>query len=412
METIATIIFIITYIGIIFTRIPSLNIDRPSAAFSGAVAMVLFGIISFEEAIFSIDFNTIILLFGMMILVVVLELDGFFTMVANSAINLAKSKKQLLFIIIFATGISSAFLVNDAVVLMFTPVIIRICISSKLNPLPYLISEIMASNAGSVMTITGNPQNILIGITSAITYTKFLIIMLPLSLISMLIIYFVMTLLYRDEFFGELWVEANDFSNGYHFDSMKYSVPIFLLVILLFFLSKIVNISYPMIAILGGALVLLFGKIKPSKIIKEVDWVLLLFFAFLFIVVAAIEKTEWLNSLIESTPISESFNGLLFIHSISLFLSQIVSNVPFVILMLPLMKASSNELLWLSLASASTLAGNLTIIGAMANLIVIEIAKSSKITIRFFEFFKGGVIITTLTMLLSLIYFFVINEIF
>ena len=137
MTTTAVIIFIITFLGIIYTRLPKVNIDRPSAAFFGAVAMILFGVLTFEEAVLAIDFNTIALLLGMMIIIVVLELDGFFTFIAEKTISLSKSRNQLLIIIVFVTGIASAFLVNDAVVLLFTPVIIQICRSAKLNPIPY-----------------------------------------------------------------------------------------------------------------------------------------------------------------------------------------------------------------------------------------------------------------------------------
>ena len=126
MPTTALIIFIITYIGIIFTRLPRINIDRPSAAFFGAVAMVLFGVLSFDEAIAAIDFNTITLLLGMMIVITALELDGFFALIAKSTIRYSVHQGRLLSIIVFSTGISSAFLVNDTVVLLFTPIIIYI----------------------------------------------------------------------------------------------------------------------------------------------------------------------------------------------------------------------------------------------------------------------------------------------
>ncbi|MDZ7624870.1 MAG: SLC13 family permease [Ignavibacteriaceae bacterium] len=136
MTTTAVIIFIITFLGIIYTRLPKVNIDRPSAAFFGAVAMILFGVLTFEEAVLAIDFNTIALLLGMMIVIAVLELDGFFTFIAEKTISLSKSRNQLLTIIIFVTGIASAFLVNDAVVLLFTPVIIQICRSAKAKSNP------------------------------------------------------------------------------------------------------------------------------------------------------------------------------------------------------------------------------------------------------------------------------------
>ncbi|MDP1994291.1 MAG: SLC13 family permease, partial [Ignavibacteria bacterium] len=186
MATLALIIFLFTYAGIIFTRLPGLNIDRPSAAFFGAVSMIVFGILSFEESISAIDFNTIALLLGMMMLIAVLEIDGFFLLISETTITLAKTPKQLLLLIIFVTGISSAFLVNDAVVLLFTPVVIAICKGTKRHPLPYLIAEIMASNSGSALTITGNPQNILIGIQSGFAFGQFMLYMFPIAIGSLL----------------------------------------------------------------------------------------------------------------------------------------------------------------------------------------------------------------------------------
>lgn len=403
MVTTALIIFIITYLGIIFTRLPKVNVDRPSAAFFGAVAMVLFGVLNFEEAINAIDFHTITLLLGMMILITVLELDGFFTLTANKTISIAKTPNQLLLIIIFITGFGSAFLVNDAVVLLFTPVVIKICNSAKLNPIPFLIAEIMSSNIGSAMTITGNPQNILIGIQSGIPYSLFLFYLFPISIIGMFLIYFVIKFIYKNEFNKKINIEYGKTDFKFNYSSMKISVPIFILVIILFFLSNSLELSIPMIALLGASLILIFGKIKPSKVIKEVDWVLLLFFAGLFIVVHGIEKVGVLNSLTENTPLSVNLEGLLGIHFISLILSQIVSNVPYTILMLPIMKTINSDLMWLALASAATLAGNLTIIGAMANLIVIEIAERENIQIKFWEFLKTGIVVTILSLIISVL---------
>jgi len=402
MTTTAVIIFVITFLGIIYTRLPKVNIDRPSAAFFGAVAMILFGVLSFEEAVLAIDFNTIALLLGMMIVIAVLELDGFFTFIAEKTISLSKSSNQLLIIIVFVTGIASAFLVNDAVVLLFTPVIIQICRSAKINPVPYLIAEILASNVGSAMTITGNPQNILIGMQSGIPYAKFLLHLLPISLLGMILIVWMIKLFFKKEFINGNQLAFQEDEFNYNFQSMKFSVPIFLGIVILFFFHHTLDISIPLIALAGASLILIFGKIKPSKVIKEVDWVLLLFFAGLFIVVKGIEKVGVLDQFINNTPISNNIEGIVSLHSLSLVLSQIVSNVPFTILMLPILKSASSDLLWLSLASAATLAGNATIIGAVANLIVIEVAKKYDIEIGFWQFFKVGFLITIITLFLSI----------
>ena len=280
MQTTALIIFIITYIGIIFTRLPRMNIDRPSAAFFGAVAMILFGVITFDEAIRAIDFNTIALLLGMMIIVSTLELDGFFEWIALRALAAGRTPFKLLAVLTFTTGIASAFLVNDAVVLLFTPVIIGICRSLKINPIPFLVAEILSANIGSAMTITGNPQNMLIGINSGISYGHFLLYLFPVSLTGMIVIIYAVKWFYPSVIksqFPEKETKTNikaaaaehGISLNYH--SMRFSVPIFILVIILFFLSRPLNLSIPMIALLGASLILLLGRIKPSKVIRQVD---------------------------------------------------------------------------------------------------------------------------------------------
>lgn len=408
MWTVALIIFIITYVGIIFTRLPGINIDRPSAAFFGSVAMVVFGVLTFEEAVYAVDYNTIALLLGMMIIISTLQIDGFFSLVAQKTIAYARTQFRLLVMIVAVTGISSAFLVNDAVVLLFTPVIIAICTSSKLNPVPYLIAEILSSNAGSVMTITGNPQNMLIGVNSGISYGNFMLALLPLSLLSMILIIFTIRLLYPAHFRNRTPIvyEGNGFN--YSWQSMRFSVPVFLAVVVLFFFSHVLNLSIPLIALIGGSLVLIFGRIKPSRVIKEVDWVLLLFFAALFIVVKGVEKAGLFEGLLQNDLLKEDAGGIGAVHGLSLLMSQIVSNVPYTVLMLPLMKNANSEILWLSLASASTLAGNATIIGAMANLIVIESAKTQGVHIRFFEFLKAGLVVTLITLGFSMLYFWML----
>jgi Na+/H+ antiporter NhaD/arsenite permease-like protein len=416
MQTTALIIFIITYIGIIFTRLPRMNIDRPSAAFFGAVAMILFGVVTFDEAIKAIDFNTIALLLGMMIIVATLELDGFFEWIAIRTLAVGKTPFKLLVVLTFTTGIASAFLVNDAVVLLFTPVIIGICRSLRVNPIPFLIAEILSANIGSAMTMTGNPQNMLIGLNSGISYGHFLLYLLPVSVIGMVIIVYAVKWFYPSvittqfpEKVQVLTPEAKDdeIVKEFNFRSMRTSVPIFLLVIVLFFLSRLLNLSIPLIALIGASLILILGRIKPSKVIRQVDWVLLLFFASLFIVVHGIEKAGLMDELLSHVSLTENGTGLAAIHAVSLLLSQIVSNVPFTVVMLPLMKTANSEMLWLALASASTLAGNATIIGAMANLIVIETAESKGVKIKFMEFFRIGIVVTILSMILSfgIIYF-------
>jgi Na+/H+ antiporter NhaD/arsenite permease-like protein len=400
---IALIIFILTYIGIIFTRLPGVNIDRPSAAFFGAIAMILFGILSFDEAISAIDFNTIGLLLGMMIIIATLQLDGFFAFLASQTIRIAQTPFKLLIAITLFTGITSAFLVNDAVVLFITPLIISLCKSGQLNPIPFLIAEILAANTGSLMTMTGNPQNMLIGINSGIPYAEFLLRLIPISLLGLVIIILVIRLLYNKTFSqkNNLTFDKNAFQ--YNFRSMQWSVIILAGVVIMFFIHHLIHLSIPLISLTGAALILIFGKVKPSKVIKQIDWVLLLFFASLFVVVHGVEKVGLFDRVITANLLLGNAKSLAFIHVISLFLSQLISNVPLTVIMLPLMKTAGNEVLWLGLASATTLAGNATIIGAMANLIVIESAQNKGIKISFMDFFKPGIIVSLSTLLISLL---------
>ncbi|HRS53967.1 MAG TPA: SLC13 family permease [Bacteroidales bacterium] len=407
-QVIAIVIFIITYIGIIFTRLPWINIDRPSAAFFGAVAMLIFNVMTFQEAINAIDYNTISLLLGMMIIIATLQIDGFFAFIANKTIVFAKNQIRLLIIIVLITGTASAFLVNDTVVLLFTPIIITICNFSGINPIPYLIAEILASNIGSTMAITGNPQNMLIGINSGLSYSRFFAHLLPIALIGLIsVILFVK------------WFFANNFKNNkpiniitetafqYKLSSMRISVTIFLLIVIMFFFSKELKFSIPVISLLGASLMMICSQVKPSEIIKKVDWVLLLFFSSLFIVVKGIENTSTMQYILNANPLNNNIQGVVFLHGLSLVMSQIISNVPYTVVMLPIMKAVNSNLLWISLASSATLAGNATIIGAMANLIVVESANKYGVKINFIQFLKVGLPCTLFTLLASIGIFYI-----
>ncbi|NMD00331.1 MAG: anion transporter [Bacteroidales bacterium] len=405
IQIVALIIFLITYTGIIFTRLPWLNIDRPSAAFFGAVAMMLFGVMTFDEAIYAIDFNTLGLLLGMMIIIASLQADGLFNYLTEKSINFAKNQRRLLSYIVFFTGISSAFLVNDAVVLMFTPIVILITRASKLNPIPYLIAEILASNIGSAMTITGNPQNMLIGLNSGISYGAFMLYLLPISLVGLWMTILFIRWYYKDEFKEVKTIHQPEEKLTFRFDSLRFSVPVFLGVIIAFFFGKLLNLSISLIALSGASAVMIFGHIKPRRIIDKVDWVLILFFASLFIVVRGIEKVGLLDYLLNHTNPESSMSGVVSIHVLSLLGSQVVSNVPFTILMLPFLKIAVSQSLWLALSSASTLAGNATIIGAIANLIVIESARKYGIRIKFWDFLKPALPLTIITIIWSILVF-------
>ena len=193
----AAVILALTYIGVTFTQLPHVNIDRPAAALMGALLMVLTGVLSFNQAIGIIDFHTITLLLGMMLLTAALQQADFFNLMAARSIALARTPWQMLLSVTLVTAVGSAFMVNDVVVLLFTPVVIAACRLLDRNPTPYLIAEAMASNIGSVATEIGNPQNMLIGVTSGISFTRFLLYLLPVAVVSTLILLISIFLFYR-----------------------------------------------------------------------------------------------------------------------------------------------------------------------------------------------------------------------
>lgn len=402
---IAGIILIVTYIGIAFTRLPKINLDRPSAAFIGGVLMILFGVLTFDEAVRAINFDTMALLLGMMILVSALKVIGFFDLLVTKSLTLATTPGHLLLLVIIATAVSSAFLVNDAVVLLFTPIVIQACRARKVNPVPYLIAEAMASNIGSTATIVGNPQNMLIGITSGISFTRFFMYLLPVSVLSTLVLIFFMYLFYG-KVFKQGFAAPSDLpvkKQTYDTRLIRRLTPILVLAILAFFLSPVLDMEIPLIALGCASLVLILGQVKPASIIREVDWVLLLFFAGLFVVIEGAHKSGVLDVFIERAAVTPNLAGIASVSAVSTVVSQLVSNVPLTMLLIPILKNVPGDTLWIALAAGATLGGNLTIIGAVANIIVVEGAAREGIRIGFVEFLKVGAVVTITTVGLAIL---------
>ena len=407
----AAIILIITYIGVIFTRLPHMNIDRPAAAITGGLLMVLCGVLTFDQAVRTISYDTIVLLLGMMLLVAALQQTDFFTMIATKTIALAKHPRQLLILVVVITAVGSAFLVNDIVVLIFTPVVISACRIVKSNPVPYLIAEAMASNIGSVATIVGNPQNMLIGVASGISFTRFMVYLLPVAIVSTIILLAVVFLVYRREMaaapaFEQLRSETLTIMAGHSTPAararlMKWILPVLVLTIICLFFSSFLGMSVFLVAMAGGVAAMLFSGIKPSRLIQTVDWPLLLFFAGLFVVIGGAEHAGVLDIFVNNLKIGTDAAGIWSIHIFSTVVSQLVSNVPLTMLVMPMIQQVPGDVLWISLASGSTLGGNATIIGAVANIIVVEQAFRQDVKVGWWEFTKTGLIVTALTIAAS-----------
>lgn len=390
---ITLLIFVAVYIVLAAGRLPLLRIDRTGACIIGASLMVATGALTLSEAWASINFDTIILLFGMMIVVANLRLSGFFAAVAEWVVEHAHSPVVLLASVVLVAGFFSAFFVNDTMCLVLTPLVLEITKQLRRNPVPYLLAVAMASNIGSVATITGNPQNMMVGSFSGIHYRAFTAALAPVGLVGLILTVGVIALFYRKEFSLREHVALQRRPIRTNRILMWKSVAVSAGMIVLFFAGHPV----PQVALLAGAILLITRRVKPEKVYREIDWSLLVLFAGLFVVVAGVEKTSLPEDLFR---IAQRF-GLERTFALSGFaalLSNVVSNVPAVLVFKPFISRLQNpEHSWLALAMSTTLAGNLTLLGSVANLIVVQKARH-EVQIGFWEYFRTGAPLAVLTI--------------
>ncbi|HVC96423.1 MAG TPA: SLC13 family permease, partial [Pirellulales bacterium] len=291
----------------------------------------------------------------------------------------------------------SAFLVNDVVCVAMTPLVLQICRQLKRPPIPYLVGLATASNVGSVATITGNPQNIIIGSLSGISYARFSARLAPIALAGLALNFLVVAIVYRKSLGAAAAGPADDDTSRrprVHPRLLVKSVNVTLLTIGLFFAGQPIAL-----VALAAAGILMFGRVRPEKVYRAVDWPLLIMFTGLFVVVHAFEvhvvRTWGLErwSALRESPV-------VMVSALSVALSNLVSNVPAVLLFKPLLEGISQpEQAWLALAMSSTLAGNLTVLGSVANLIVVESARRAGTELGFVEYLKVGIPLTVLTTL-------------
>lgn len=395
-----TTITIITLAGIAIGSFPKLRMNRATISLVGATFLILFGAISLDDAYRSIDLDTITLLLGMMIININLGISGFFQFIASKIIHFSKSPRELLFLIIISSGILSAIFLNDTICIMLTPLIVEITLSLKRNAIPYLIALAASANIGSAATIIGNPQNMIIGMSSKIPFLKFTEALIIPSLISLIILYGIIILIYKNEF------QKENFDHSPEFNFRIYK-PLFIKCIVagfIFVVMIILNFPLPLSALTTASILLVTRRLKPQRVFLEIDWSLLVFFASLFIITGSIERnalSKKLFDLIE--PLAKGNSGLFAFSSAAL--SNIVSNVPAVMLFKPLIGQFLNpEKAWLILAMSSTFAGNFTLLGSVANLIVAESAKHEGVKLEFVEYLKVGILITLISILIGWLY--------
>lgn len=419
--TVAAAIFMITYVLISLQKIHFLNLDRPSAAVGGALLMVLCGVLTLTEAYAAINLDTISLLLGMMVAIAYLEQAGFFQFASAWVLRRAGTPRRMLVGLVFASGALSALFVNDTICLLFTPVVLATVKRARLDPVPYLIALVTSANIGSVMMLTGNPQNMLIGITSGIPFARFFLLMLPIGMLCLALDAALLIRIYRNRLpaHGTL---PNGPLPEMDAPVVRRIAGVLCLVLAAFLLPAerlipglTAGQKLPLFALAGGGLAVLVGRYPPRRVLKQVDWPLLLFFSGLFIVFAGVAKAGLLEQMrVAITPLfgTTAASQLTVFSTFSVAGSNLVSNVPFVLVARHWVEAPGvflqPELMWYVLSLTSTFAGNLTIVGSVANIIVLEQSREH-VKIGFFEYLRAGLPITLITTLLGVVFLWLIH---
>ncbi len=407
---IAGIILTIAYIFIALEKIPKVTI-----AMLGAALTLVLGIVPASHAFAHVDFGVIVLLISMMIIVHIASRSGVFTWIAFELLKLTKGRPlSVLMALAVFTAIASAFLDNVTTVVLILPVTFVIAREMKIDPIPILITEILASNIGGTATLIGDPPNIIIGSAAKLSFNDFIIeltpVVIPIFIICMAVIAFMFrkdltTTLERMEYVANI-------DNSKTITDKKLmirSMTILGLVILGFILHSELNLEAYMIALAGASVLLVFEK--PHHVLADVEWITIFFFIGLFIIIGGLVETGGIkflaDQLLNITKGDLTFTAMLIIWA-SGVLSGIVDNIPYTVTMVPLIQELQGTMdiypLWWALSLGACLGGNATIIGAAANVIVSESAFAAGHPISFFRFMKYGVLVTFISLILSSIY--------
>jgi Na+/H+ antiporter NhaD/arsenite permease-like protein len=417
---IAVTVFVIAYIFIATEKIPKMV-----AALAGAGVVLALGISGADDAFFSedtgIDWNVIFLLLGMMIIVGILRRTGVFEYVAIWAAKRAKgSPLRVMILLALITAVASAFLDNVTTVLLIAPVTLLVCDRLDIRPVPFLIAEVLASNIGGTATLIGDPPNIIIGSRAGLAFNDFLVNLAPIVAIELVVFTLVLPRLFRGSFTVDparvADVMALNEREAIQKPKLLLKCGIVLLAVFAgFVLHSVIHIEPSVVALLGAGVLVLISGTEPKQYLAGVEWETLLFFAGLFIMIGALVKTGVIGTLARLAADATGGNALLavmLILVVSALLSGVIDNIPYVATMSPLVLALTNDIpdpahseaLWWSLAIGADFGGNMTAVGASANVVMLGIAARSGSPISFWEFTKKGAVVTVITVLVAVPY--------
>lgn len=401
MTTLVVIIFALTYLLIAFRRLRVLPIGRPAGALLGATLMVVTGAMTPEASYHAIDGDTIVLLLGMMLITAELEQTGFFPWASARVLKVAKTPRSLLSVVALVSALGSAFLVNDTVCLFLTPIVVATCVGAKLPLGPYLIVLATSANLGSALTLVGNPQNMLIGSMSGLGFAAFMLASLPAVVVTFGLHLALAHRFYRKALAVSQPPTASEPAplSAPAVDTRRVRLVLVVLVavVIAFFFGA--HLGY---AAMSGAVALMVLRFRdPHETFRRVDWTLLLFFCGLFIVTAALRETGLVATAWEAAAPSmrlDSAGGLTAFTALMTLGSNLVSNVPMVVLTGPYLETLGDPALgWVLMGFITTIAGNLTLVGSVANIIVAEGAREHH-TLGFMEYLRFGALSTVVTL--------------
>jgi Na+/H+ antiporter NhaD/arsenite permease-like protein len=367
-------LFVFAYALIAGPRLRVIPIDRPTGALVGGLAFVFAGVLTPAQAMSAVNLDTLVLLFGLMGVGAFLEQQGLLQSFSDWALSRFLRPSALLGALVWGAGGLSALITNDAVCVLGTPLVVSWIKRRNLPALPFLLALATAANTGSVATLVGNPQNMLCGLLGGLSYRSYLWHVWPVAIVCLALNHAILAWMFRRQLFATTGLtEVNGVADERPFGVKHYST-----LVVLFFsvVSYTAGTSLPVTAVAAFSVLLLFHRASPADVWQRIDWSVLVFFCGLFVVVQGLVKSGGAAVFLSWMPLSTSDMGLpSTLKNAALFLlgSNVVSNVPFILVIQGQMSALPNSTYgWELLAMASTFAGNMTLLGSVANIIVAE----------------------------------------
>lgn len=392
------LVFALTYVLVATRSLKFARLDRPAGALVGAVLAVAVGAVTPADAAKAVDHTTLVLLFAVMGMGAFLSLDGFFERAGRLVVARAKTRRRLIAAVVWGAGLLSAVVTNDAVCVLLAPLVVQWIRKDGLPRLPMLAALATAANTGSVATLVGNPQNMLVGSLGQLQFAPFMLRMVPVAVIGLAINHALILFMFRRELEGDLAPEEEPASLFTTRSSITLAVILGTVII------YAAGGSLSFTALGGFAVLLVVHRSDPATVWERIDWSVLVFFGALFVAVDALARSGFADWAFSHFPLVGPDPGPLdWLRASALFLvgSNVVTNVPFILIVRPeMVKLPDATLGWELLAMAATFAGNLTLLGSVANVIVAE--KAAAIGgLRFGEYLKIGVPVATATTLVG-----------